>query len=316
MPVLEPCPPSRGIPWTAFADEVLKLYAPPMRRRGTRDKTRQVLAEFARLCPRTADLSPATIADWIGQYPDRAPATVDGLLRHLSAVCTYGASRAYLVDPFDFRPVSSWLPADLLDRSDSDPFPRHRTAAEIGQVLRQADSEALSARWEALRLRAVVYTLAFTGAHKTEVLGLRTSDVDLAGGLLSIRSHGRRRLKTRARSARLPIAGPLAEVLAGWSPLTGCEWLFPHRYRSGPWLHGSAGRRPIEEVRALGDRAGVPGLTLVAFRHSFATLAESWGIGELMLQRLLRHARPRTQDHYRHADLEAMRAAAGKVRFG
>jgi hypothetical protein len=85
------------------------------------------------------------------------------------------------------------------------------------------------------------------------------------------------------------------------------EWLFPHAYQTGPWLWGRPGHRPLDEVKQLGERAGVAGLTI---------LAEDWGIGELMLQRILRHSTPRTQKHYRHHDAELLHRAAAKVRFG
>ncbi len=58
------------------------------------------------------------------------------------------------------------------------------------------------------------------------------------------------------------------------------------------------------------------GMTIVAFRHSLGTLAEDWDIGELMLQRLLRHASRKTQLRYRHRDLELMHRAAGKIEYG
>jgi integrase len=68
-------------------------------------------------------------------------------------------------------------------------------------------------------------------------------------------------------------------------------------------------------IAALGERAGVPGLTILAFRHTVGTLAEAWGIGELALQRLLRHSQPATQQHYRHPDLALMRQAVARIRF-
>lgn len=315
-----PDPGLRPIPWPEFSREVLRLYRAPMRRRTTRDKTRQVLAEFGALCETTADLSELVIADWLAAHPHRAAATVDGLLRHLSAVCTYGAHprRRYLWDPFEDRPVSSWLAADELGAAE--PWPRHRSAAEIRAVLDRADREAAGGPWRARRLRAAIYTFAFTGAHKGEALGLRIRDYDPARRMIAFLSHPRRRLKTAARAAVLPTADPLAEVLDGWLPelrelWPRGEYLFPHSFGTGPWLSGRPGHRPLDEVRALGERAGVPRLTIDAFRHTVATLAEGWDIGELALQRILRHARRRTQEFYRHPDLTLMRESIGRIRF-
>lgn len=80
-------------------------------------------------CSSTADLTEDTLSDWITTHPGRRPRTIEGLLRHLSAACTYGVKWGYLLDPFDIRPVSRRLPADELDESEG--FRRHRTAGEI-----------------------------------------------------------------------------------------------------------------------------------------------------------------------------------------
>lgn len=304
---------STSVPWSRFTAEVLALYYAPMRRPGTLRKVRQVLGELGESCRRTADLTPAAIAAWLAAHRDRAAATHRSLLAALHAAVGYGVARNYLPDPFAFRKVSSWLPGDELEPEG--PFRRHRTAEEVRRVLDRADLEAEAGGWPARRLRALAYTLAYTGAGKLEVLGLRVRDVDPAAGVLAIRSHPARRLKRRARAAQLPIAPPLAAVLAGWLPECGGEWVFPHKGMTGFWHHCRPGRKPLDEIRALGERAGVPGLTLLAFRHTLATLAESWGIGELALQRILRHARRQTQDHYRHEDLEILRRAAARIRF-
>jgi integrase len=302
------------VPWEQFRARVLKLYQPPVRRPATRDKTRQILDELGTLCETTADLTEDVLADWASQHADRSARTTESLLRHLSAACTFGEKWGCLTDPFDIRPVSRWLPADELE--DCEPFGKHRTAEEVRRVLDQADAEARGGDHRARRLRAAVYSFAYTGAGKKEILGLRTCDVNLDRRIITVKSHPKRRLKTGPRAAWLPIAPVLAQVLAERILETGCEWLFPHAYGTGPWLYGRPGHRPLDEVKALGERAGVPGLTILSLRHTFGTLAEDWGIGELMLQRILRHSTPRTQKHYRHHDAELLRRAAEKVRFG
>jgi integrase len=295
-----------------FADEIVCLYTGPQKRPKTLAKVCQVLAEIAPACATTADLTPAAVARWLADHPARKATTRRNLLATLRALCGYGQFRGYLTSPFEYRGLAGWIPADELV---TEPFGRHRTGEEIARVLGQADGEALGGPWHARRLRALIYTLAFTGMHDGEARGLRVADVDLPGRMILISSHARRRLKTGARAARVPIAGPLADVLADWVPETGCEWLFPGSRRSGPWTGGPPGYRPLDRVRQLGERAAVAGLTIKAFRHSFATLAEGWGLGELELQRVLRHSRPTTQIHYRHHDAEILRGAAAKVRY-
>ena len=304
----------QSMSWADFTAEVLSLYQPPVRRRATLLKMSQALREFAPHCHDVGRLSPAAISAWLGSNPNRAAATHRSLLSCLRAACSYGVFRRYLeTSPFAWRRLDEWLPGDEL--VELEPFRRHRSAEEVKKVLLRADFEARTGDWIEHRLLALVYTWAYTGCHKTEALGLRVTDVDLGSRIISVRSHARRRLKTAARVARLPIADPLFAVLSDWVPRTGSEWLFPHQLRTGPWLHGGKGRKPLDRVRQLGERAGVPGLTVLSLQHTFGTLSEHWGIGELALQRLLRHSRPATQKHYRHEDLELMRGAIGLVRF-
>ena len=301
----------RKCAWRAFRDETLALYAPPIRRPATMKKMALVLAEFGALCVGPGDLTPATIAAWIAGHPGRRPATIDSYLRSLRAAIGYALERGYCeVSPFARRAPSAWVDWD----AEELPPPVH-TAAEITRVLELADAEASGGDWEAGRLRVLAYLLAYTGARKCEVLGLRVVDVDLVGGWLTIAPHRRRGLKTRASAARIPLAGPPRPVLEAWLPRTRSEWLIPGVWRRGPWLHGAPGYRPLDQLRELGQRAGVAGLTIASMRHTVASCAEGWGIGELMLQRLLRHTSIKTQRIYRHPLDGPLQAAAAKIAY-
>ena len=297
--------------WSRFTADVLAVYLPPIRRLATYRKMSQVLAEFAAICPTTGDLTPAAIAAWMQLHPERRPETTLALLRTLSAACTYGVLISALdANPFAWRKPTAWVDWDVPELE-----PPVHTSEQISAVLALAALEASGGSWKAARLQAVVFTLAYTGARKREVLGLLVADVDLAGASIAIRTNRRRGLKTRASCSHLPIPSELARVLTAWIPLAGCEWLFPGARRQGPWLEGPPGLKAIDEIKALGIRAGVEGLTIASFRHTFASLSESWGISETMLQRLLRHSNPRTQRFYRHPLPEVLREAGAKVHF-
>jgi len=302
---------SKSHTWGQFASEVLALYEPPMRRIATKRKMEHVLAEFGVICRCPADLTPSSVAAWIAAHPRRRPATVESYLRSLRAACTYALGAGRLErSPFDFRSPARWVDWDVPEL----PPPVHQ-AEEIARVLALADQEAPEGDWRAARLRAVVYAFAFTGARRRELLALAVADVDLDHGVIDIRPNGRRSLKTRSSAARIPIAAPLAAVLAAWLPICGSSWVFPGVRRRGPWLEGPVGAKALDEVKALGLRAGVPGLTLQSFRHTFASLSEGWGIGELALQRVLRHSNLRTQRAYRHELPAVLRDTAAKVHF-
>lgn len=301
-----------SVPFDQFAHEILALYHPPLRRVSTFRKMRQVLAEIGAICPTTGDLSPAAIAGWITTRPSRRSSTIRTLLVTLRAAARYGEARGYLTSPFRFRSVAQWVP-----RADEEPVRAHPGALEVAKVLLQADREAEAGAWHARRLRVLVYALAYTGARASEILALRAQDVELTQDVVWIRPHARRPLKTARSRRAIPIAGPLRSALENWLTRTDrpSDWLLPHTGLTGPWLSGAPAHKPIAAVRELGRRAGVEGLTLLGFRHAFATSADHWQIGPKALQNLMGHTTPITQWHYRHEDIEETRRAIDRVHF-
>jgi integrase len=306
-----------AIPFPRFVEEILLVYGTPPFAKKTLAKVRQVLKELSalRTVRKTSDLDIPNISRWLAAHPDRKPITAHSLLRSIRAACSYAKTRGYLArDPFDWKTPSKWLQIGPAD--DVEDFDRHRTAREIARLLDLLDAEAGEGSWEAGRLRALVYTYAFTGMRKLEALGLMKADVDLENRVIWIRGNPRRKLKTKGSGQPIGVAEELAGPLSMWMPRTGCEWLFPVKSLSGPWLSGGPGVRALDQVKAAGERAGVERLTILSFRHTIGTLAEGWGLGELELQRWLRHTRRRTQDAYRKkGDMNSILGTARKISF-
>jgi integrase len=300
----------KPIAWTRFAAEALALYAPPLGPRATWWKVKQTLEELAAAgCRSTRDLDPPHVARWLVAHQDRRPASNASILRTARALASYAVMRGYLEsNPFDWKSPEKWT---RLDREEPEPFDRHLSPQALRRVLDQADRGATD--WPGRRLRALAYLLAYTGARRMEVLGLLVADVDQAAGLLEIRTNPRRPLKTRRSAALLAMPATLAAVLAGWIPEAGSVWLVPNVTRSGPWFGGRPGHRPYDQLRDLGRRAGVEGLCFDSFRDTLATSAESLGLGELELQRQLRHTTTRTQRHYRKREVANLRGIAAKL---
>lgn len=309
----------RKITWDRLRAELLSLYEPPLRAPATYRQMRQAFAEFAVLpgVKRAGDLTPPNIAAWIRAYPARSPARTASMLRCLSVIATYAVKAGCLShDPFDFRSPRQWVRLDAqAGRPASAKSVRHRSAAEIGALLELLDLEAAGGSWAAGRLQALVYVYAFTGLRKNEALHLEVADVDLLARTLSVRPKADWRPKTLDSAAVLPLAGPLAEVLARWVRRCGDRWLFPGARLLGPWTGGSPGRKAIDEIKAAGARAGIEGLTILGFRKSLGTLAKSWGVTQLELKALLRHTTVETQRYYDEEDAELLRAAADKITF-
>jgi integrase len=304
------------VPFAQFEREVLDLYAPPCRKHKTLLQVRQVLREFGELAEvsTTADLDPRAISLWIASHPARSAVTITSLLRAMGPLLKYAVFKGWLErSPLDFRAPSKWVRKDV--RPVKRPRPGSRSLGEMGAVLDLADAEAEAGGWRERRLRALVYVYAFLGLRAEEGQHLLVADVDLPRRVVTVQAHPEDGWtpKTLASAAVLPVAAPLGAVLAGWIAEADSRWLFPGTRRRGPWVHG--GRKPVLEVKALGARAGVPGLTIAAFRKTVGTYAKTWGLGPLELKALLRHARVETQDWYDDSPVEAVRPAAERVAY-
>jgi integrase len=343
------------IPFADFITEVVDLYKPPLRTKGTCARMRGTLQFVATLLApdaTTADITPNLVARLIVARPaDQSPYTTHAYMACLRAACSYGQSQGYLRgNPFAFR--NRWMRLGKPARK------RHHSAAAIGSVLALLRKECEDAtpgtwpHWRAWRLFAIASIAVYTGARKQEVMKLRREDLDLERRMIWIRSRRGALLKTENSEQPVPMPDVLAAVLAQWletldTPLVperdrdwqlpNCQgkeglqwvydprvfeskevdlgWIFPNKMRTAPWTGGSPGYRPLEKLVAAGERAGVENFTFLSLRHSWASHAESWGFGETMIQRVLRHTNTRTQQGYRHADLDNLRRAVKDLDF-
>lgn len=307
----------RPVSITRFRAEIDTLYSPPRRAKATRKQIAQVLREFAELpgVKRTSDLNPATIARWMDAHPGRTVVRTKSLLATFRAACKYAVSQNYISsNPFDFWKPNEWIRDDAEDRPRSSRPVRHKSAADLGRVLDQADREAVRG-WEQRRLQALVYTYAFTGMRAGEAMHLYVSEIDLNARVLQIAAKPGWRPKTLKSAKPIPIAPPLAEVLSNWLPHTGSTWAFPTRKLDRPWTTGGPGYRPLDAVKELGRRAGVEGLTILGFRKSIGTLAKAMGISQLERKDLLRHTSVETGDYYDEDDLDLLKATIAKIHY-
>lgn len=290
-----------------LATEVRPLYAPPSRSVTTWYPIRQALRELGQLgAQTTADLSPALVARWLSAHPRRSAATSRKLLRALTAACKHAVySGALERNPVEYR--KDWVRA-VKPRSK-----KHHAVSEVSAVLSLLESEA-KVGWENARLFALVSLVAYTGVRKCEALHAKVEDFDLARGAFSIVA--RRRLKTAASEAEIPLPDRLVSVLESWLPRAGCEWAFPHKFRTGPWTGGRPGQKPLDQFRAAGLRAGVRDFTLLSLRHTWATLADQlWDLGDGVIKQVLRHTNLETQRHYKHRDLDLLRGRVAGLDF-
>lgn len=293
-------------------EEVLSLYAPPLRAKNSWFKVRQVLDILEALGVKTtSDLTPGLVGKFVRHDPDWAPRTVKGLLGYLSPICGYAKAMQYLrVNPFDVR--KDWYRAPAPAGSDDDQADegeaRHLPIEDLARLLDHLETG--SATWKGGRLYALAATMMYTGMRRTEGLTRAVADFDLARRIVRVRAR-RSRLKTAASAAPVGLPTELVPILEAWLPRCGSKWAFPGVRLKTPWTGGPMGGRALDELKAAGKEAGIGDVNFLMLRHSWATHAELRGIGELMVQRQLRHTTRRTQQHYRHADLINLAEAVG-----
>ena len=128
---------------------------------------------------------------------------------------------------------------------------------------------------------AIIHLLAFTGARKGEIAGLRWSEVDLDRGYLRLAD-----LKTGARV--IPIGAPAYEVLAMVASVESSDFVF--QASSGEW-HFQGAERVGQKVRVA---AGFPALRLHDLRHSSGSVGLASGDALPIIGTILGHADVKT----------------------
>ena len=245
----------RPLKFAQFAEDVLPLSCPrtPENRPA---KMRQVLRELGLHCRTTRDLTPAAVAKWLADHPDRSAATHRSLLSALSGLRVWRArklpgesvrvqgafrvasgrraGRARAVQATSVRwPRSGWCSTRRT--------PRRSTGRAVGR-----------GTWSTV-------TRSTPSSERISGFGCATSTLwrdpldPLARGTPA---------QDGARVARLPWwdrcrgSWPCASRRR---PCDGSLYLFPTVELTGPWFHGRPGRRPFDQDQGpLGPRAGVP----------------------------------------------------------
>ncbi|WP_422923759.1 tyrosine-type recombinase/integrase [Singulisphaera sp. PoT] len=290
------------LPINVLARKLLALYTPPQRSQSTYDTMARVLMHLARLegVKTSADLTPETISKYVVTRSATVCAnTIIGELGYVKAMCGWAEEEGYLErSPFRGRRRSSptgWI------RPEPPKDCQFHSREDIARVLLHMRRNARD--WQGHRLYALTMLVAYTGLRRDEALYVQLRDVNLDTKILRVM--GRRRLKTVAAAAPVPLCTELVETLREWIPNAGGTWLFPGTHGVGPWNSGGPGGKPLHRIKAAAEEVGVKGFTFQSLRHSWATHAESaWGLSGPLIQRVLRHTTEETsRRHYRHAEL-------------
>lgn len=163
--------------------------------------------------------------------------------------------------------VSGRFPYAGLRYPKSDARPPFQTRAEIERQAHGLPAKEQAELWDALYLRVpeveallahvrerathpwiypLLATAAYTGARRSELLRMRVADVDLAGGVLTVRE--KKRSHTERTTRRVPLSPILAAILSSWIAV----------HPGGPWLFSQAGevRRSKKRSASTGHQSG------------------------------------------------------------
>jgi integrase len=167
--------------------------------------------------------------------------------------------------------------------------------AQLGEQLR--DFDVKGANPGAI---AIIRLLAFTGARKNEIAGLRWKEVDFAHNCLRLGN-------SKTGPKIVALGAPAQKVLAGLPRDRNAVWVFPASYGLGHF-------QGVEKVwRRLRIAAGFPNLRLHDLRHSFASMGLAGGDALPVIGALLGHTDVATTARYAHLADDPVRMAADRI---
>lgn len=162
---------------------------------------------------------------------------------------------------------------------------RRLTAAEyreMGEALNRAASDP-----DLAMMIDIVRQIALTGCRRSEIIGLRWSDVDLPNSCL--------RLSESKEGASIrPIGLPVVEFLETQRELSAGDHVFPGS-RGGK----AYGAFPKQWKKIFAGTA-LETITAHILRHSFASIANDLGLSEITIAALLGHSKGSMTSKYIH----------------
>jgi integrase len=165
----------------------------------------------------------------------------------------------------------------------------------LGAVLKQAEESRET--WQGVMGARL---LALTGCRLGEVVKLRWSEVDDAGGCFRLAD-------TKEGASTRPIGRAALDLLSRIERKIDCPYVLPAARGDGPFggLSGAFER--------LIARAGLDGVTPHVMHHSFASIAADLGFVESTIAAMLGHAGGSVTSRYVHHLDSVLTAAADRI---
>jgi len=147
----------------------------------------------------------------------------------------------------------------------------------------------------------VIRLLTLTGARKSEIEGLRWSEVDFARSVLKLADS-----KTGARS--VPLGAAAMTCLQALPRTAGTDYVFPSERKPDRHYIGTA--KVWSRLKAA---AGLPGVRIHDLRHTYASFGIAGGLSLPMIGAILGHRDVKTTQQYAHLADDPVRNAADRT---
>ena len=146
----------------------------------------------------------------------------------------------------------------------------------------------------------IIRLLAFTGARRSEIEGLKWSEVDLERSVL--------RLDDSKTGAKLIPLAPAAKLILADAPrIEGSPYVFPAATGEGHY-------QGLGKVwQAVRKAAGLEDVRLHDLRHTFASFGAAGGLSLPIIGKLLGHSQAATTQRYAHLADDPVARAADQV---
>ncbi len=183
--------------------------------------------------------------------------------------------------------------------------PKSLRKREIEKIMLAIENHSKS-QFQLKRDRAILFTLLFTGIRKGELIGLKTTDVDLERKILTVRgetSKSRRSRNITMHPALWLRIRDYFDERDRSKPTWVCPYLFVSLFEDGKFSAGGY----KHWIRRLVKLSGVK-FHLHRFRHTFAMNLANKNVADSKVQRILGHSDIRmTQRYLRSLTPEDMR---------
>lgn len=154
---------------------------------------------------------------------------------------------------------------------------------------------------------SIIRLLLLTGCRKSEIEGLKWSELDLQRGFFYFR-------KSKTGAKVIPMAAEARDILANYIRTSGSDYVFP---ASQTRLSNKGLDKPYVGTPRIWTkvrkRADLHGVRLHDLRHTFASVAADRGLNLPMIGALLGHSQPSTTARYAHLANESLQKASALV---